>query len=44
MYEVFNPINGIAVYSTKYKCIAMLLAWATHMDYNIKGMGYITYR
>lgn len=43
MYEVFDCVDGIAVYSTKYKCIAMLLAWVIGMDYNLKSMGYVHY-
>lgn len=43
MYEVFHPTDGKSVYSTKYKYIAMLLAWAMGMDYNMKGMGYVHY-
>jgi hypothetical protein len=38
MYEVFYPISGIAVYRTRYRWYAILLAWWYGMDWAKEGM------
>lgn len=40
-YEVFNPQNGIAIFTTRSRIIARLVAWSMRADYAQQFTGWI---
>jgi hypothetical protein len=41
MWEVFRPMNGRPVYTTKYKTVASVVAWLINADYEKAGEGWL---
>ena len=40
MWEVFRPVNGRAIYITKYKTVARFVSWFINADYEKAGKGW----
>jgi hypothetical protein len=40
MWEVFEPKSGEPVYITRFKWVAMFIAWMEGMDYAKEGEGW----
>jgi hypothetical protein len=41
MWEVFNLVDGIPVFRTRWKLLAKLVAWWKGLDYEREGDGWL---
>jgi hypothetical protein len=40
-YDVFDPMVGVPMYTTRYTCIARLLAWWYDLDWCTTNSGWL---